>query len=118
MLDIKKLLAKLLEKPVISYLSLDSAWTSGTVSLTLTKDFVYISLLNIRRNAATNGYIKVASLPSGVNIGSFVSGVAYINDGSNLKGGAFRIRNGNIEYNTSAVVPTYGAFATYTYVRG
>ena len=117
-LFVKKLLTKLLDKPVQSNLSRDSAWTSGTVSLTLTKDFVFVTLLNLRRSSATNGYIKVASLPSGVTVGSFVSGVAYINDGSALKGGAFRISNGDIEYNTSIVVPTYGAYATYIYVRG
>lgn len=115
---VKKLLTKLIDKPVQSILTRDSAWTSGTVSLTLTKDFVIISLLNLRRSAATNGYIKVASLPSGVNVGGFVSGVAYINDGSALKGGAFRVVNGDIEYNTSIVVPSYGAYAAYIYTRG
>lgn len=118
MLNIKKLLAKLLEKPVNSYLPLDSAWTSGTVALTLTKDFVYISMLNVRRSAATQGYIKVARLPSGVTIDRFVSGIAYVYDGSSLQGSDLRINNGNIEYDTSNVVPRYGAYATYVYTRG
>ena len=117
-LFIKKLLTRLLDKPVQTSLTRDSAWASGTVGIVVNKDFIFINVTNIRRSSATNGYIKVASLPTGITIGSYVGGVAYINDGSALKGGAFRVANGNLEYNTSVVVPTYGAYAFQIYLRG
>lgn len=115
---VKKLLTKLLDKPARSVLTRDSAWTSGSITLTLTKDFIIFGANNLRRSSATNGYIKIASMPSGITVGDYVTGISYINDGSALKGGAFRVANGNLEYNTSLVVPTYGAYAFQIYLRG
>ena len=117
-LFVKKLLTKLIDKPSRSVLDRDSAWTSGSITLTLTKDFIIFGVNNLRRSSATNGYIKVASMPSGITVGDYVTGISYINDGSALKGGAFRVANGNLEYNTSVVVPTYGAYAFQIYLRG
>lgn len=101
--------------PDVQSVELDSGnWTSGVVSATKVSGLIIIGVLNIRRSSVTGGYIDVGPLPDGFNVGEFVAGVNYINDGSKFVGGGFRVSNGVIQA-SAATAPTYGYFAFYIY---
>ena len=96
-------------------LTRDSQWTSGTITFSMIGKLVIIGIVNIRRSAATNGYIDVASLPSGITSKATCAVFAYVDNGSVIKGAALRISNDVLQCNTSSIVPSYGVTGIYIF---
>lgn len=104
--------------PTVTPLTISSEWASGYVNLLEIGNLTAVGITNLRRTAATNGYIDVATLPDGVSISdkSYFFGLPLYNANGTINFGAVRISNGKVQFNTGATVPNYGVYAVIIYV--